>query len=148
MGVTKLLILDSVAHGSSPCDINDFTSNEKNPKIFPPLFRESFRDPIWKWWPLLVQSKFYTFKAKKKNHSHGFTSLFQSFLILFHLVINLFTYYFGCCHNIYRKNGMNWSFFEFQSLISGLGFFKPGIEVLKYATKIKASNLGSVIYTT
>lgn len=135
MGVTKLLILDSVAHGSSPCDINDFTSNEKNPKIFPPLFRESFRDPIWIWWPLLVQSKFYTFKAKKKNHSHGFTSLFQSFLILFHLVINLFTYILGVVTIFYRKNGMNWSFFEFQSLISGLGFFKPGIEVLNMPPK-------------
>lgn len=122
MGVTKLLILDRVAHGSSPCDINDFTSNEKNPKIFPPLFRESFRDPIWKWWPLLVQSKFYTFKAKKKNHSHGFTSLFQSFLILFHLVINLFTYYFGCCHNIYRKK---WD--ELKLLWISITNFRTGV---------------------
>lgn len=39
---------------------------------------------------LYIQSQ-----KKKKNHSHGFTSLFQSFLILFHLVINLFTYILG-----------------------------------------------------
>lgn len=45
MVVTKLLILDCVARGSLPCDIYDFTSNGKNPKIFPPLFRDHLEIP-------------------------------------------------------------------------------------------------------
>lgn len=46
-------------------------------------------------------------QSQKKNHSHGFTSLFQSFLILFHLVINLFTYILGVVTIFIGKNGMN-----------------------------------------